>query len=97
MRARKQINYEDIVEIGKSLIMEQTDLVWEEDDKERAVSACIVSGIISFLDRLDKATRMTQEEIDKAMKEFKNSHVTSFSMDSEVLNKYNDKNNCGRE
>lgn len=94
---RKEISYEDIVEIGKSLIMEQTDVVWEEDDKERAVSACIVSGIISFLDKLDKATRMTQEEIDKAMKEFKNSHITSFSMDSEVLNKYNDKNNCGRE
>lgn len=97
MRARRQISYDDIAEIGKSLIMEQTDLVWEEDDKERAVSACIVSGIISFLDRLDKATRISQEDIDKVAQGFKNSYITSFCMDSEDLNKYNDENNCGRE
>ena len=41
--------------------MEQTDVIWEKDDKERAVSACIVSGIISFLDRLDKATLLSDE------------------------------------
>lgn len=92
MRARRQISYDDIAEIGKNLIMEQTDLVWEEDNKERAVSVCIVSGIISFLDRLDKATRMSQDDIDKDAQEF----ITSLCMDSEVLNKYNDENNCCR-
>lgn len=98
MRARKQINYEDIVEIGVSLIKVQTDFLWEcNDEKERLVSTYIISGIVDFLDSLDKATRMTQEEINKAMKEFKNSHITSFSMDSEVLNKYHDENNCCRE
>lgn len=85
MRARKQINYEDIVEIGKSLIMEQTDLVWEEDDKERAVSAGIVSGIISFLDRLDTATRMTEKEINEASDEFMRNFSANLSVNSEVL------------
>lgn len=97
MKMRKKISYEDIVEIGKSLIMEQTDVVWEEDDKERAVSACIVSGIISFLDRLDKATRMTEKEINEASDEFMRNLSANLSVNSEVLNKYNDKNNCGRE
>ena len=98
MKTRKEISYEDIVEIGMSLIKTQTDFLWEcNDEKERLVSTYIISGIVDFLDSLDKATRMTQEEINKAMKEFKNSHITSFSMDSEVLNKYNDKNNCSRE
>lgn len=98
MKTRKEISYEDIVEIGMSLIKTQTDFLWEcNDDKDRLISTYIISGIVDFLDSLDKATRMTQEEINKAMKEFKNSHITSLSMDSEVLNKYNDKNNCGRE
>ena len=78
MKTRKEISYEDIVEIGKSLIMEQADVVWEEDDKERAVSACIISGIISFLDRLDKATQMTEKEINEASDEFMRNLSESF-------------------
>jgi len=98
MRVRRQISYDDIAEIGVSLIKTQTDFLWEcNDEKERLVSTYIICGIVDFLDSLDKATRMTQEEINKAMKEFKNSHITCLSMDSEVLNKYNDKNNCSRE
>lgn len=98
MKMRKEISYEDIVEIGVSLIKTQTDFLWEcNDEKERLVSTYIISGIVDFLDSLDKATQMTEKEINKAMKELKNSYITSLSMDSEVLNKYNDKNNCGRE
>ncbi len=97
MKIRKQINYEDIVEIGKNLIKEQTDFLWETDkESERTISAYVISGIVDFLDSLDKATRMTQEEIDKAIKEFKNNPVTNLYMDSEDLNKH-DKSNCCRE
>lgn len=86
MKMRKQISYEDIVEIGKNLIKEQTDFMWESnDDKEKAVSAYVISGIVDFLDSLDKATQMTQKEIDEKLEEVKHG-FTSFSIDSEVLN-----------
>ena len=93
---RKRINYEDIVEIGKKLIMEQTEFLWDcNGDNERASFAYVISGIVDFWDRLDKATQMTEKEIDEAADEFMNSFTTY--LDSEVLNKYNDENNCCRE
>ena len=93
---RKRINYEDIVEIGKKLIMEQTEFLWDcNGDNERASFAYAISGIVDLWDRLDKATLMTEKEIDEAADEFMNSFTTY--LDSEVLNKYNDENNCCRE
>ena len=36
MKKRKMVNYEDIVEIGLSLIKEETDLLYGESKKNKA-------------------------------------------------------------
>ncbi len=56
MKKRKQINYEDIVEIGISLIKEETDLLYGESEKNKAESVMRICGIVDFLRALDEAT-----------------------------------------
>lgn len=98
MKSRKRINYEDIVEIGNTLIKEQTSFLWEcDNDNERASFAYIISGIVDFLDRLDKATQMTEKEINEASDEFMRNLSANLSLNSEDLNKYYDENHCCRE
>ena len=98
MKSRKRINYEDIVEIGKKLIMEQTEFLWDcNGDNERASFAYAISGIVDFWDRLDKATQMTEKEVDEAADEFMRNLNANLSVDSEDLNKYYDENHCCRE
>lgn len=63
MKLRKQIGYEDIIEIGMSLIKDETEFLWEcKDDTERARCAFTVSGIVNFMSAIDDATRMTEED-----------------------------------
>lgn len=98
IKMRKQINYEDIIEIGMRLIKDETEFLWEcNDDTERARCAFTVSGIVDFLSALDRATKMTQEEIEKVADKFNQNFNICLPVDSEVLNKYNDENNYCRE
>ena len=70
MKNRKKIDYEDIVEMGISLIKDETDFIYEcSDDSTRAQSAFRISGIIDFLSELDKATRITEEAVVEEIKE----------------------------
>ena len=61
MKKRKQINYEDIVETGISLIKEETDLLYGESEKNKAESAMRICGIVDFLTALDEATTVTED------------------------------------
>lgn len=63
MKKRKQINYEDIVEIGLSLIKEETDLLYGESEKNKAESAMRICGIVDFLMTLDEATVLSESDI----------------------------------
>lgn len=62
MKLRKQINYEDIVEIGLGLIKEETDTLYGESEKNKAESSMRICGIVDFLSTIDRATQMTEED-----------------------------------
>lgn len=63
MKKRKQINYEDIVETGISLIKEETDLLYGESEKNKAESAIRICGIVDFITALDEATVLSESDI----------------------------------
>ena len=63
MKNRKQISYEEIVEIGLSLIKEETDLLYGESEKNKAESAIRICGIVDFIRALDEATVLSEPEI----------------------------------
>lgn len=63
MKKRKMINYEDIVEIGLSLIKGETDVIYGESEKNKAESAIRICGIVDFLKALDEATVLSESDI----------------------------------
>ena len=63
MKKRKTINYEDIVEIGLSLIKEETDLLYGESEKNKAESAMRICGIVDFIRALDEATVLSEPDV----------------------------------
>lgn len=63
MKKRKMINYENIVEIGLSLIKEETDVLYGESEKNKAESATRISGIVDFIKALDEATVLSESDI----------------------------------
>lgn len=63
MKKRKQINYENIVEIGLSLIKSETDVMYGESEKNKAESATRISGIVDFITALDEATVLFEPDI----------------------------------
>jgi len=63
MKKRKQINYEDIVEIGLSLIKEETDVLYGESEKNQAESAMRICGIVDFITALDEATVLSESDV----------------------------------
>ena len=64
MKNRQKINYEDIVEIGMSLIKDDTDYIYEcSDDKIKAGIAYRISGIVDFIRALDEATVLSESDI----------------------------------
>lgn len=65
MKLRKQINYEDIIEIGLGLIKEETDTLYGESEKNKAESAMRICGIVDFLSALDRTTKAPQNEDDE--------------------------------
>lgn len=63
MKKRKQINYENIVEIGLSLIKDDTDYIYEcSDDKSKAEITYRISGIVDFIRALDEATVLSEPD-----------------------------------
>ena len=56
---RRKIDYEEIVEIGLSLLKEETEVLYGTSDKDKAESAMRICGIVDFLSMLDDATRVT--------------------------------------
>jgi hypothetical protein len=63
MKKRQQINYEHIVEIGLSLIKEETDYLYEcSSDASKVQCAFRISGIVDFLKALDEATIIHEDE-----------------------------------
>ena len=63
MKKRKMINYEDIVEIGLSLIKEETDVLYGESEKNKAESAMRICGIVDFITVLDEATVLSESDV----------------------------------
>lgn len=63
MKKRKMINYEDIVEIGLSLIKEETDLLYGESENNKAESAMRICGIVDFIKALDEATILSESDV----------------------------------
>lgn len=64
MKKRKMINYEDIVEIGLSLIKDDTDYIYEcSDDKTKVGIAYRISGIVDFIKALDEATILSESDV----------------------------------
>ena len=63
MKKRKMINYEDIVEIGLSLIKGETDVSYGESEKNKAESATRISGIVDFIKALDEATTLSESDV----------------------------------
>lgn len=63
MKKRKMINYENIVEIGLSLIKEETDLLYGESEKNKAESAMRICGIVDFIKALDEATVLSESDV----------------------------------
>lgn len=63
MKKRKQINYENIVEIGLSLIKGETDVIYGESEKNKAESAMRICGIVDFITALDEATVLSESDI----------------------------------
>lgn len=56
MKNRKKIDYDKVVEIGLSLLKDEIDMIYGIEDKSKAESALRMSGIIDFLNELNKAT-----------------------------------------
>ena len=64
MKNRQKINYEDIVEMGISLIKDDTDYIYEcSDDKIKAGIAYRISGIVDFIRALDEATVLSEPDV----------------------------------
>jgi len=63
MKKRKMINYADIVEIGLSLIKEESDVSYGESEKNKAESATRISGIVDFIKALDEATVLSESDV----------------------------------
>lgn len=63
MKKRKMINYENIVEIGLSLIKGETDVIYGESEKNKAESATRISGIVDFIKALDEATVLSESDV----------------------------------
>ena len=59
MKERKQISYEEIVEMGLSLLKDETEVIYGTSDKDKAESVMRMCGIIDFLCTLDDATQVT--------------------------------------
>lgn len=59
MKNRQKINYEDIVEMGLSLLKDETEVLYGTSDKDKAESVMRMCGIIDFLSVLDDATQVT--------------------------------------
>ena len=87
MKKRKQINYEDIVEIGIFLIEEETDLLYGESEKSKAESAMKICGIVDFLTALDEATTVT-EDTESESEVIQNTKLNEDELEDK-LNKFN--------
>ena len=48
MKNRQKINYEDIVEMGLSLLKDETEVLYGTSDKDKAESVMRMCGIIDF-------------------------------------------------
>lgn len=59
MKNRKKIDYDEIVEIGLSLLKDETDVLYGTSDKDKAESVMRMCGIIDFLSVLNDATQVT--------------------------------------
>lgn len=69
---RRNIDYDEIIELGLSLLKDETEVLYGTSDKDKAESVMRMCGIIDFLSMLDDATAITEEkvveEIKKGMK-----------------------------
>lgn len=63
MKNRKKIDYDEIVEIGLSLLKDETDVLYGTSDKDKAESVMRMCGIIDFIRALDEATVLSESDI----------------------------------
>ena len=56
---RQKIDYDEIIELGLSLLKDETEVLYGTSDKDKAESVMRMCGIIDFLSMLDDATRVT--------------------------------------
>ena len=59
MKNGREISYEDIAELGLSLLKDETEVLYGTSDKDKAESVMRMCGIIDFLSALDDATQVT--------------------------------------
>ena len=63
MKERKQISYEEIVEMGLSLLKDETEVIYGTSDKDKAESAIRICGIVDFIRALDEATVLSESDV----------------------------------
>ena len=56
---RQKIDYDEIIELGLSLLQDETEVLYGTSDKDKAESVMRMCGIIDFLSILDNATQVT--------------------------------------
>ena len=63
MNRRKMINYDEIIEIGLSLLKDETEVLYGTSDKDKAESAMRICGIVDFIKALDEATVLSESDV----------------------------------
>ena len=63
MKKRKMINYDEIIEIGLSLLKDETEVLYGTSDKDKAESAMRICGIVDFIKALDEATVLSESDV----------------------------------
>ena len=63
MMNRRKIDYEEIVEIGLSLLKDETEVLYGTSDKDKAESAMRICGIVDFIKALDEATVLSESDV----------------------------------
>ena len=56
---RQKIDYDEIIELGLSLLKDETEVLYGTSDKDKAESVMRMCGIIDFLSMLNDATQVT--------------------------------------
>ena len=60
---RRSIDYDEIIELGLSLLKDETEVLYGTSDKDKAESVMRMCGIIDFIKALDEATVLSESDV----------------------------------